>query len=124
MKIFKKLIFVAVILIFALGLTACGDGEDSDAPYLGEFTIEEIQDDPTSFLGDVTLTGIVGESETRDFSLQNEQGTFEVLIDYLGSQALPSIGTEVTVEGTLTENRPCCGPGFTLSALRFDAVEE
>jgi len=73
MKILKKLIIISTILTFSLGLFACG-GED--VSNFGEHTVEEIQDDPAAFLGEITLTGIVGAAETRDFSLQNELGTF------------------------------------------------
>jgi len=151
MKVLKKFIIIAVVFTFSLGLAAC-DGEnttdanelmsediqddvaDADehtnedvqdaAPDADGLTIADIQDDPASFLGEITLIGIVGTSETRDFSLQNELGTFEVFVDYNGNQTLPELGSVVMVEGTLTENRPCCGPGFTISTIRFDPVEE
>ena len=119
--ILKKFIIAAAIFAVSLGLTACGG---DDATHVGAFTLEEIQDDPASFVGEVTLTGIVGTAETRDFSIQNESGTFEVGVDYNGNQALPQLGEEVVVEGTLTENRPCCGPGFTISITSFDLVGE
>lgn len=109
------------MVILFLGLIACSEEE---VVYRGEFRIEEIQDDPAAFLGNITLIGIVGDSETRDFSLQNESGTFYVLVDYHGSEALPQLGAEVVIEGELTENRPCCGPGFTIRTTRFDLVEE
>ena len=121
MKLFKKFIVASAIIAISLGLTACGDDEEA---HVGAFTVEEIQDDPASFVGEVTLTGIVGDAESRDFSIQNESGTFEVGVAYSGSQALPQLGEEIVVEGTLTENRPCCGPGFTINITSFELVGE
>ena len=117
----KKTIFVMVFvaLAFFFWLVVY----NREVPFHGEWMVEEIQEDPNAFLGDIVLTGIVGDSETRDFSLQNESGTFEVLVDFRGSQALPELGTQVVIEGRLTENRPCCGPGFTIRTTRFDPVE-
>ena len=121
MKLLKKFIGAFAIMSFSFGLTACGG---DDVAQVGAFTVEEIQDDPASFVGEVTLTGIVGTAETRDFSLQNESGTFEVGVAYSGNQALPELGEEIVVEGTLTENRPCCGPGFTINITSFELIGE
>jgi len=116
----KRIIAPIIILAIILLLSACSEGNVS---HTGEFTIEQIQDDPNSFLGEITLSGIVGNSITQDFALNNGAGTFLVNVDYRGSQALPQIGDKIIAHGQLSENRPCCGPGFTLRSTRFEVVE-
>jgi len=124
MKKIKVSIVVCAVLMALLALSACGGGgQGIGNPYGGTFTVDEIQGRPENYVGLITIVGIVGTSDTQDFSLQNEAGTFEILVDYLGSQALPRLGDRVSVGGTLRENRPCCGPGFTLTSTRFDEVE-
>jgi len=86
-------------------------------------TLEQIGDNPHSFLGEVTLTGVVGSIDAREFFLFTEDGTFEISVDYRGSQAFPQVGDEVIITGELIENRPCCGGGFTIITTRFDIAE-
>ena len=100
-----------------------GATQGANNPYGGTFAIEDIQGNPANYVGTITLIGIVGSSSTQDFALQNEAGTFEVLVDYRGSQALPQLGDRIIVEGTLVENRPCCGLGFTITSTQFEVVE-
>ena len=107
-------------------LAACGGNsveQGENNPDGSTFTIEQIQDSPLSYVGEITLTGIVGNISSREFALQNEGATFEVTVDYRGSQAMPVAGSRVSVSGQLTENRPCCGPGFTLTAMQFEILE-
>jgi len=122
----KGSIITCIALVILFVLSACGgDGpvaQGANNPDGDIFTIEDIQDNPANYVGAISLIGIVGDSSTQDFALQNESGTFEVLVDYRGSQALPQLGEEIIAEGTLRENRPCCGPGFTLTSIRFEAV--
>jgi len=119
-------IAVCIALVLVFSLPACRGNETgaqgSSNPGGGIFAIEEIQYSPADYVGAITLVGIAGASGTQDFSLQNGHGTFEVLVDYRGSQALPQVGEKISVEGTLRENRPCCGPGFTLTSTRFETV--
>jgi len=127
MKKIKITIVVCITLVILVALSACG----GDRPVAQRahnqngdtFTVESIQDNPAYYVGTITLVGVVGNSATQDFALQNEAGTFEVLVDYRGSQALPQIGDIISVEGTLRENRRCCGPGFTITSTQFEAVE-
>ena len=126
MKKCRMIIVTCAALVLIFALSACGDnnvarGENN--PDNGAFYIEQIQDDPHSYLGEITLVGIVGSVSSREFTLETETGTFEVAVDYRGNQALPQIGDMLMVEGRLTENRPCCGPGFTLISTRFELVE-
>ena len=125
MKKMKRNIAVCIALVSVLVLSACGDGtvaQGINNPYGGTFAIEEIQDSPAYYVGTITLIGIVSDSATQDFALQNGTGAFEVLVDYRGNQALPQLGDKIIAEGNLRENRPCCGPGFTLTSIRFEAV--
>lgn len=89
-------------------------------PYGGTFSIEAIEHHPALYQGNITLTGIVGTSETQDFSIQSSSGLFYVLVDYRGSNALPALGSQVAVEGVLLPNRPCCGPGYTVRSTQFE----
>ena len=125
MKKMKSIIALCAPLAIILALSACADNvqQGVNNPDGGTFGIEEIQDEPASYIGAITLIGIAANSSTQDFALQNETGTFEVLIDYRGSQALPQIGDRIAVEGRLAQNRPCCGPGFTIMSTRFEGVE-
>lgn len=124
----KKVIALCVAFVLTLAVTACGGTaggtvQGTNNPDGGTFTIEEIQDNSAYYIGPITLIGIVGDSATQDFALQNEAGTFEVFVDYRGSQALPEVGDKIAVAGQLAQNRPCCGPGFTLTSTQFEAVE-
>jgi len=123
----KKAKAICIVLMLILALSACGDShtvvQGVNNPYGGVFAIEEIENSPGDYVGNITLTGVVGDSVTQDFAIQNEDGTFEVLVDYRGSQALPQIGGIVVVEGQLRANRPCCGPGYTLISTQFEVAE-
>ena len=124
MRKVKRIIVLCTAFAFILAFSACSDDAHGvNNPDGGTFAIEEIQDEPASYVGAITLTGIVGDSSTQDFALQTETGTFEVLVDYNGSQALPQVGDRITIYGQLSENRPCCGPGFTLRSTEFELVE-
>ena len=119
MKRVKLFVVLCAILVLAM-ISACGDTAQEPN---GAFTIDEIQSQPDYYVGEITLVGIVGNSNTRAFSLQNEAGTFEIQVDYRGSQALPYVGERVIATGRLSENRRCCGPGFTLTTTRFELAE-
>jgi len=108
------------VFVCAFALAACGGSENENH---GEISIEQIQNDPQAFLGDITLTGVVGEVNAREFTLISSTAAFDVTVDYRGSQAFPQVGDEVVVDGTLTENRPCCGGGFTLTSTHFTFAE-
>jgi len=110
-----------------LALAACNSSgataQGVNNPDGGTFNVGDIKDSPDKYVGAINLIGIVGDSRTQDFSLLTEADTFYVLVDYRGSQALPQLGDTVQVEGSLWENRPCCGPGFTITSTQFKAVE-
>ena len=120
----KVKIFAALCIVFVLAITlsSCSEDNEDNAEYSSVLSVEQIQDDPDSFLGQITLMGIVGAVGPQAFILQNEAATFDITVDYRGSQALPQMGEKVVVEGRLTENRPCCGLGFTLMSTQFEVV--
>ena len=126
MKKMKKCIVACAVFATLFVLSACGGDravvQGKNNPDGGTFVVDDIQGSPAYYVGTITLIGIVGNSSTQDFSLQNKAGTFEVLVDYRGSQVLPQVGTEIVATGVLRENRPCCGPGFTLTSTSFEAV--
>jgi len=126
MKKIKGIIvsFIALALIFVFA--ACSQNATAQTESNTEsdmLTIEQIQNNPRSFLGEITLTGVVGSVDAREFMLHNEDNTFEVSVDYRGSQAFPQVGDEVIIEGELIENRPCCGGGFTIITTKFELAE-
>lgn len=127
MKKAKINITVCIGLVLMFVLSACGNNglivQGENNPDGGSFTIEQIQNNPRDYLGEITLTGIVSSVNSREFVLQNETDTFEITIDYRGNQAFPQVGDVVTVEGQLIENRPCCGGGFSVNSTRFTLAE-
>jgi len=124
-KIKRTTVLLAVLaLVFILASCTESDSEQgANNPNGGAFTLEQIQNNPRAYLGEITLVGIVGSVGSRDFVLQNDANTFEVIIDYRGSQAFPQVGDKISVEGSLIENRPCCGGGFTLTSTNFELME-
>ena len=126
MKKTKTIIALCTALALILAFSSCAGNnvqQDVNNYNSGTFDVEEIKYDPASFVGIITITGIVANSSTQDFALQNEAGTFVVLVDYRGSQALPQAGDRIAVHGQLLENRPCCGPGLTIMSMGFEEAE-
>ena len=115
----SKLCIIAIVLVFALA--ACGGTQGANNPNGGTFAVDEIQNRPANYVGAITLVGIVGNSTTRDFALQNQAGTFEILVDYRGSQALPTIGSTIRITGRILNN--CCGDGVKIRSTRYEVVE-
>ena len=125
MKKTKKSIAVGMALVCIVSLSACGGNglaQGENNPGGGTFTLEQIQDDPHAYLGEITLTGVVGSVTAHAFVLHNEAGTFAVAVEYRGSQAFPQVGDKVVVVGQLVENRPCCGGGFAIMSTQFEWV--
>ena len=126
MKKTKTTIVLCTALALILALSSCAGNSVQQGVnnYNNDiFDIEEIKYDPASFIGPITIIGIVADSSTQDFALQDEAGTFVVLVDYRGSQALPQAGDRIAVHGQLLENRPCCGPGLTIMSMGFEEAE-
>jgi len=129
MKKMKGFVTLCVAFMLMTILTACaGEAEEVNHSGDGFVSIEDVQNEPAAHIGFITLMGVVANSDIEAFALQNETGTFEVLVNFLGSQELPQGGDIIAVEGLLTQrqNRACCGPGysFTMSSTRFELLEQ
>jgi len=120
--IVNKYITLSVVLVLIFALSACGETNGESSAVDGVLTIEQIKDNPYSFLGDVIITGIVDYGGTHNFILRDEARTFELPIDYRGNQALPQAGDEITIEGSLVDN--CCGEGILLRAMQYELAGE
>ena len=127
------LVFIALALIITLSACASesrkGSGEESGGrdttlnnSYTVSLTLEQMQYDPMSFTGEISVLGVVGEGDGGqfNFSLLEEDVSFVLNIDYRGNQALPEIGTAIIVTGEMNF-RSCCGPH--LISTHFEAVE-
>ena len=121
----RKIIFLAIILVFTLALSACGESNTAARPDLsGDICLAELVANPAAFVTDtpILLTGYVASVSTRFFFIQNEEGTALLMIDYRGSNALPDRGEEVSVQGVVVQN--CCDPSLImLMASSFTRVE-
>jgi len=123
----KRIIFLAIILVFALALSACGGqtGYAAEAPGgSGEVTLEAVVRNPEAFVSDTPmyLTGFVTNVDTRFFYIQNAEGTAELMVDYRGVRAFPQEGEEISIRGVILQN--CCNPELVmLRASRFTLVQ-
>jgi len=124
----KQIITVILLLLTILLVAACSNEETSSTPTIDNntdtlpdtLTPAQMQHDPMSFTGQITVTGIVNYNGRFNFAVFTEGEDFELAIDYRGNQALPDVGTTIAVTGEMNY-RPCCGPHI-LSTL-FEVVE-
>jgi len=127
MKKSKACYVLCITLVLIFAISACGGNgsatQNESNPAGGAFTIEQIQDNPRAYLGEITITGMVSSVGSREFVLKNESNTFEVTVDFRGSQAFPQVGDKIIVDGELVENRPCCGGGFSITSTKFELAE-
>jgi len=115
----KKVFCCITVLALSLVLFACGGSEDETRD-VGAITMDEIQENPEDFLGEVSLTGRVGNIGSLGFTLVNEAENVHIIVEYRGSEALPDVGEMVTVDGTLLMARSCCDEAFMLSSTHFE----
>ena len=117
----KKIIALLMLFVIALVVVGCGseDAQDNTDTVL---TPAQMQHDPMSFAGQISVEGVVGGQRTNqfNFSLHCYDGDFVLDINYRGNQTLPEIGTIVVVTGQMNY-RPCCGPH--LVSTRFEVAE-
>jgi len=113
---------IALLMLFAtiLIIAGCSSEEVQDNTNT-VLTPAQMQHDPMSFEGQISVEGIVGNYGRFNFSLSSEDVDLELPIDYRGNQALPGIGTVILATGQMNY-RSCCGPH--LIATRFEVVEE
>ncbi|MCL2866056.1 MAG: hypothetical protein FWE25_11025 [Lachnospiraceae bacterium] len=119
----RRITYGAIVLIFSLFLFACNGTEREHAGQADAFTMEDIQDDPDAFLGEITLTGTVSNVNPQGFALVNEAGDFHIIVEYHGTLDLPEIGNLVTVAGLLSFVESCCDEFFTISATQYEIHE-
>ena len=117
----KKIIVLLMLFVIALVVVGCGSEDMQDNTDV-VLTPAQMQHDPMSFDGQISVEGVVGGQRTNqfNFSLHYDDGDFVLDIDYRGNQAIPEIGTKVVATGQMNY-RPCCGPH--LVATRFEVVE-
>ena len=122
MKKLTKTTLICTVLVLAFILSVCTDNNAESE--IATVPIEQIQDNPQNYLGEVTISATVGMVTSREFIIRTAARDFEITVDYRGNQAFPHTGDIILIAGRLTENRPCCGPGFTLTSTQFEVVEQ
>ena len=110
-------LLVGIILIASCGAEAAPSNSDNSPSVL---TLDQLQHDPMSFTGSISVAGIVGDYGLHNFSIYKSSVDFELAIDYRGNQALPEMGTEIIATGRMNYRR-CCGPH--LVATSFQEVQ-
>ena len=117
-KIFILLILIMGIFIIAsCGADAAQPDADDSASESVPLTLDQMQHDPLSFTGSISVTGIVGNYGRYNFSLYSDGVDFELPIDYRGNQALPALGTVITATGRMNYRR-CCGPHLVATSFQ------
>ena len=119
----KKVIVLLMLFVIATIVAACGSAADQGTPgdSSNTLTLAQMQHDPMSFTGQISVEGIVGNYGRFNFSLSGENVDFELAIDYRGNQSLPEIGTVIVATGRMNY-RSCCGPH--LISTRFEVTEQ
>ena len=115
----KRFITLLILITIALLVVGCGSEYVQDNTDV-ILTPTQMEHDPMSFGGQISVGGVVGNYGRFNFSLSSEDGNFELAIDYRGNQALPAIGTVIVANGQMNY-RSCCGPH--LISTRFEVVE-
>ena len=121
----KKVAVLSMVLALALVLIACGNEAARDGTYdiadapPDALTLDQMQHDPMSFTGQISVAGIVSAHDRFTFSLSGDAGAFVLPIDYRGNQALPQVGTAIIVAGEMSRN--CCG--LHLLSTHFEVAE-
>jgi len=117
----KKHTIIIIILLFAiLYIVACSSEETDSTSAQDNITPSQMQHDPMSFTGQISVVGTVSHNGRFNFAIYCEGETFELAIDYRGNQALPNAGTTIVVTGEMNY-RPCCGPHIL--STRFEVLE-
>ena len=98
----KKMLALFIILLF---VTACtSDNEEFETVYIGEVYSELLSFEGR---GIVSLRGFVAEDDRLSFRLTTTSGEKFIQVDYRGNQALPELGAEIIITGSITTS--CCG---------------
>ena len=116
----KNFILLLILFMIAFAVVGCGSEDVQDNTDV-VLTPAQMQHDPMSFEGQISVEGVVGGQRTNRFNFSlHDDDDFVLDIDYRGNQTLPEIGTVVVVTGQMGY-RPCCGP--FLVTTRFEVVE-
>ena len=115
----KKIIALLMLLTITAFTAGCGS-ENTQNNTETVLTPTQMQHDPMSFTGQISVEGVVGGHRTNMFDFSLHCDDFILDIDFRGNQALPQNGATVVVSGQMNY-RPCCGPH--LVATRFEVVE-
>jgi len=116
----KKLMLLLIVCMLTMSLTACSSDDTDDYDTNSVLNTTQMQDDPMSFTGQISVEGIVGNYGRFNFSISDGEGIFELAIDYRGNQQLPELGTNIIVTGQMNYRR-CCGPHII--ATQFEAAQ-
>ena len=115
----KKIFILLTLLLSIFVIASCGaeavqtgTDDSTSAP----LTLDQLQHDPMSFTGSISVMGVVGDYGRYNFSLSSSDADFELAIDYRGSQALPEIGTVIIATGRMNYRR-CCGPHLVATSF-------
>ena len=115
----KRLFILLTILVGIILIASCGaeaaQTNPNDSSYT--LTLDQLQHDPMSFTGSISVMGIVGDYGLHNFSIYENGVDFELAIDYRGNQVLPAMGTEIIATGRMNY-RPCCGPHLVATSFR------
>ena len=117
----KKYVAVLALLLFAVAFTACGAAE---AVHEGVFPLEDVLHDPQAHMGQISIMGVAGISHGNEFVLLTPDGERGIVVEYRGSQAMPTAGATLVVTGSLRAQRPCCGDGYEMHSTSFEVVTE
>ena len=119
----KKTVVLLVLLMLILVFTACesdnpNNTSDATTAAAEPLTTDQMQYDPMSFTGQISVIGTVGDYGRFNLSLSGDDN-FELPIDYRGNQALPQMGSIIIATGQMNY-RACCGPH--LISTHFEVV--
>jgi len=102
----KKNVIVMTFIILAVVFFAGCRGNSTSAANI--FSINDIQNDPLAFTGEITINGVVSELAQDNpamFGIENPARrpccpAFVLPVEYIGNQPMPAIGDEVNVTGS------------------------
>lgn len=120
--------FGLIVLIVALAFIGLGSGKSKTVKEGGILSVDDIQADPGSFKGVITVTGVVARmhpSDPKIFAVIEtteakhcksvDCAKFDLPVQYEGK--LPKVWDEVNITGSLVKQK-----GFLLKASRVDVL--
>ena len=104
----KRIAIVLILFVLTVGfLTGCGGDRDDTTI----FSVNDVQDDPLAFSGEITINGIVSEFVLGNSAVFGIEYTMRrpccpsdiLYVEYIGNEPMPAIGDEVNVTGSWGE---------------------